>query len=53
MGPLYDYNYDVYIRILKDLPHVIFENGEFPDWKAGEEVHASWVEDDKAHINYG
>ena len=43
----------VRIRILKDLPELYFDNGEFPDWKAGEEVDAVWVEDDKAHINYG
>jgi hypothetical protein len=43
----------VRIRILKDLPETIFENGEFPNWKAGDEADASWVEDDVAYINYG
>jgi len=43
----------VRIRILKDLPETYFENSEFPDWKAGDEADAEWVEDGIAHINYG
>ena len=40
------------IRIAKDLPNLVFENGEEPNFKKGELARAL-VDGDTAHIDYG
>ena len=43
---------EVIIRIAKDLPNLVFENGEEPNFKKGELARAL-VDGDTAHIDYG
>lgn len=48
---------EVIIRVLRDLPDLVFANGEFPNFKEGDLIRARVTRNEwygaEAHVNYG